>query len=38
MQVYLNLQPLNLCMSYQQTMRIVQKLSLDHDSEVVAWG
>ena len=36
-QVYCNLQPLNLCLSYKQTMRIVEKMSSDHDSEVIAW-
>ena len=36
-QVYLNLRPLNLCLSYQQTMRIVQNISSDHDSKFIAW-
>jgi hypothetical protein len=37
-QVYVNLQPLNVCMSYQATLNILEKISDDHDVEVQFWG
>ncbi len=37
-QVYANLQPLGVCMSYQGTMNIVEKISEDHDVEVEIWA
>ena len=33
----MNLQPLNICMSYQGTLNLVEKLSEDHDIEVQFW-
>ena len=38
LQVYVNLHPLNICISYQQTLRIIDKLSEDHDVKVKFWG
>ena len=37
MQVYCNLQPLNLYMSHMGTINIVNKISEDHDVEVQMW-
>ena len=34
----MNLKPLNVCMSYQTTLNIVEKISEDHDVEVQFWG
>ena len=36
-QVYINLQPLNICMSYQGTLNLIEKISEDHDVEVQYW-
>lgn len=33
----MNLQPLNVCMSYQKTVDLVQLVSEDHDIEVQFW-
>ena len=33
----MNLQPLNICMSYQGTLNLMEKLSEDHDIEVQFW-
>ena len=38
LQVYMCLQPLNVCMSYQGTLNLVAKLSADHDIEVQFWS
>ena len=38
LQVFENLQPLSVCMSYQGTMNIVEKISEDHDIEVQEWA
>ena len=38
MQVFVNLQPLNICMSFQQTHRILRKISEDHDAIVKVWA
>ena len=32
------MQPLSICMSYQGTMNIVEKISQDHDMEVQIWA
>lgn len=37
-QVYNNLQPLNVCMSYQGTLNLVDKIGEDHDIEVQFWA
>lgn len=34
----MNLQPLNVCMSYQATLNILEKISDDNDVEVQFWG
>ena len=33
----MNLQPLNICMSYQGTLNLIEKISEDHDVEVQYW-
>ena len=38
LQVCVNLNPLNVCMSYQQTLRLIDKLSEDHDVNVKFWA
>ena len=38
MQVYANLQPLNVCLTYQGTANIVHKISKDYDAEVKEWA
>lgn len=38
MQLYNNLQPLNVCMSYQGTLNLVKKLCIDHDVKVQKWA
>ena len=38
MQVYANLQPLNVCLTYQGTTNIVKKISQDYDAEVREWA
>ena len=38
MQVYANLQPLNVCLTYQGTANIVKKISQDYDAEVREWA
>ena len=38
MQGILTCIPLTLCMSYQQTLRIIDKLSEDHDVKVIFWA
>ena len=38
MQLYNNLQPLNICLSYQGTLNLVEKLCQDHDVEVQFWA
>ena len=37
LQVYMNLQPLQVCMSYKHTLRVVEKISEHHDVEVQFW-
>ena len=37
-QVFVNLHPLNICMSYQQTLRTLDKISEDHDVQVQVWA
>ena len=37
-QIFHNLQPLNVCMSYQGTLIIVEKISEDHDKDVQFWA
>jgi len=37
-QVYQNLQPLHICMSYQTTLNILDRISEDHDVEVQFWS
>lgn len=37
LQLYANLQPLNICLTYQGTANIVNKISTDHDEEVKEW-
>ena len=32
------MQPLGVCMSYQTTLNIVEKISQDHDVEVQIWA
>ena len=34
----MNLNPLNLCMSYQGTLNVVENISKDHAIEVEFWG
>ena len=36
--MYTNLQPLNVCLSFQGTVNIIDKLSEDHDIEVQMWS
>ena len=38
MQVFVNLHPLNICMSYSHTLRILEKLSEDHAVKVKLWA
>ena len=38
LQVFVNLHPLNVCMSYQRTLDLVQGISQDHDIEVQFWA
>lgn len=38
MQVYANLQPLNLCLTYQGTAKIVKKISQEYDAVVREWA
>ena len=33
----MNLQSLNICMSYQGTLNLIEKISEDHDVEVQYW-
>ena len=33
----MNLQPLNIYMSYQGTLNLIEKISEDHDVEVLVW-
>ena len=33
----MNLQPSNICMSYQGTLNLIEKISEDHDVEVQYW-
>ena len=37
-QVFNNLQPLCVCMSYQRTLDIIKQISSDHDVEVQEWA
>ena len=37
LQLFMCLQPLNLCMSYQSSLNTIEKLSEDHDVEVQFW-
>ena len=37
LQVYTNLQSLNVCLSFQGTVNIIEKLSEDHAIEVQIW-
>ena len=37
-QVYSNLQPLCVCLSFQGTMNIIDKISEDHDIDVQLWA
>lgn len=37
-QLYYNLQPLNVCLSYQGTLNLIAQLSEDHDIEVQEWA
>ena len=37
-QVFVNLHPLNICMSYSHTLRILEKLSEKHDEKVKVWA
>ena len=34
----MNLQPLNVCMSYQGTLNLIETISEDHSIEVEFWG
>lgn len=38
MQVFVNMQPLGVCLTYQRTMDIVKLVSQDHDMEVQMWA
>ena len=38
LQVFANLQPLQVCMSFKRTMEIVKDISQDHDIEVQEWA
>ena len=38
LQVYANLQPLNVCLIHQGTANIIKKISQDYDAEVREWG
>ena len=37
LKVFTNLQPLNVCLTHEGTINIVNKLSEDHDVEVQYW-
>ena len=34
----MNLQPLNVCMSYQGSLNIIERISEDHDIEIHYWS
>lgn len=36
-QLFMNFQPLNVCLSYQGTLNLVEKISDDHDVPVFFW-
>ena len=38
LQVFLNMQKLNICMSYKQSLRILKEISEHHDVEVQIWA
>ena len=38
LQVFVNMQPLGVCLSYQRTMDIIKLISQDHDIEVSFWA
>ena len=38
LQVFVNLHPLNICMLYSHTLRILEKLSEKHDGKVKVWA
>ena len=37
-QVFTNMQPLNVCLSYSGTMKIIGNISADHDIDVQMWS
>ena len=37
-QVYANLQPLNICLTYQGTAGIIKKISENYDEKVKKWA
>ena len=37
-QVFANLQPLNLCLTYQGTANVIKKLSENYDAEAKEWA
>ena len=37
-QVFTNMQPLNVCLSYSGTMKIIGNISEDHDIDVQMWS
>ena len=37
-QVFTNMQPLNVCLSYSGTMKIIGNISSDHDIDVQMWS
>ena len=37
-QVFANLQPLNLCLTYQGTANVIKKLSETYDAEAKEWA
>ena len=36
--MFINMQPLNVCMSYQGTLKTIERISEDHDVEVQMWS
>ena len=36
--MFANLQPLNVCLTYQRTNEIVRNITVDHDIEVQEWA
>ena len=36
--MFINMQPLNVCLSYQGTLKTIERISEDHDIEVQMWS